>query len=71
MHDFTLAQSLAHRDTLLAQPLDSDTLQRFIHSVQASFEEQKALEDSDTESFDDYVARFLGALVAKDASKAM
>lgn len=71
MHDFTLALSLAHRDTLLAQPLDSDTLQRFIHSVQASFEEQKALEDSDTESFDDYVARFLGALVAKDASKAM
>ena len=71
LHDFTLAQSLSHRDTLLSQPLDSDTVQRFIHSVQASFEEQKALEDSDTESFDDYVARFLGALVATDAPKAL
>lgn len=69
LHDYTLRQSLEHRDSFLARPLDPDTLSAYQHAAQASFKDQKALEDSDTESFDSYVARFHDSLVATDVSK--
>ena len=69
LHDFTLKQSLEHRESTLARPLEADVLRRYQDTARASHEAQKALEEADTESFDSYVARFHDALIASDASK--
>ena len=62
LHDYSLRESLAHRDYLNAQPLDAATLERYEAATQASFVEQKRLEDGDTEDFASYVARYHAAL---------
>ncbi|MGB6102534.1 MAG: glutamate--cysteine ligase [Pusillimonas sp.] len=62
LHDYTLRQSLRHRDALRATPLDPAAQNEYEQIVGASFSEQKRLEDGDTEDFDSYVARFHAAL---------
>jgi glutamate--cysteine ligase len=57
---FKYAKQMAelHHASLLAEPLDAATTARFEASVAASMAEQKALEASDTVSFEDYVAAY-------------
>ena len=62
LHDYSLKQSLQHRDTLRAQSLSSAALQDYQQAVDDSFVEQKRLEDGDTEDFSSYVARYHAAL---------
>ncbi|MGB6006534.1 MAG: glutamate--cysteine ligase [Castellaniella sp.] len=62
-HDWTLAQSQAHWAALQARGLQADTLAAYDQAAQDSLAEQAALEASDTEGFEDYVARFHAALV--------
>lgn len=67
LHNYTLRQSLEHHEAFLARPLDASTLDAYRQAALTSFDEQKALEDADTESFDSYVARFHNALLGADA----
>lgn len=62
LHDYSLKQSQQHRDALRAQPLGAASLQEYKDVASASIAEQKRLEETDTESFDSYVARFHAAL---------
>ncbi len=62
LHDYVLKQSLAQRDLLRAQPLAAAELDRYEQATEASFVEQKRIEDSDTEDFSSYVARYHAAL---------
>src|SRR5699024_7589227 len=62
LHQFTLQQSRAHRDALLATPLDPAIEQGFEHAAEQSLAQQAQLEQNDTESFDDYVARYHAGL---------
>lgn len=62
-HDWTLAQSQAHWAALQARGLPADTLAAYDQAAADSLAEQAALEAADTESFEDYVARFHSALV--------
>ena len=61
-HAFTLQQSQAHHQALLAQPLPAETLAGFQHMAAVSLADQVEIENSDTESFDDYVSRYHQAL---------
>src|SRR5690554_8102963 len=58
LHACMLQISKTHHETLLSGPLDPELLERYIQEAAASIEEQRALEAADTESFDEYVARF-------------
>lgn len=69
LHDYTLGQSLEHRDAFLARPLDASTLRDYQLAVTKSFEEQQTIEAGDTESFDSYLARFHRALTTADTTK--
>ncbi|MCC2597280.1 glutamate--cysteine ligase [Pusillimonas sp. MFBS29] len=62
LQDYTLQQSLRHRDTLRASPLNGKLQQEYVQLASESFLEQKRLEDGDTEDFDSYVERFHRAL---------
>src|SRR5690606_26444107 len=62
LHEYTLRQSLRHRETLRSKPLSPASLNEYEQIARDSFTEQKHLEDSDTEDFDRYVARFHAAL---------
>jgi glutamate--cysteine ligase len=55
----TLMQwSEQHKQSLLAQPLDAATLQRFEISVQDSLREQQRIEAQEQGLFEDYVAQY-------------
>ncbi len=56
--DYSLAVSEQHKRSLLAQPLDADTLARFEHSARESLSLQQRIEAGDTGSFEDYVAAY-------------
>jgi glutamate--cysteine ligase len=56
---FVLAQSLAHRSTLLSQPLSRETEQQLIRAAEASLEEQRAIESGDVIDFETYRQRYL------------
>lgn len=58
LHDYTLKQSLAHRDAFLARELDAETQQTFRDAARESLQKQQEIEAADTESFDSYLARF-------------
>jgi len=62
-HDWTLAQSQAHWCALRARGLPADTAARYEQAARDSITEQAAIEASDHESFEDYVARFHSALL--------
>lgn len=63
-HAYMLQMSAGHHDTLASGPMDTELLQRYQNEAAASIVEQQAVEAADTESFDEYVARFEAALVA-------
>lgn len=71
-HDYTLAQSQRHADTLRAEALPAATAQAYADAVQDSLAQQQQIEQSDTVDFDTYVARYHAALKnplpARDAS---
>lgn len=62
LHDYSLKQSQQHRDTLRSQQLSAATLQEYKQIASDSITEQKHLENSDTEDFSSYVARYHAAL---------
>lgn len=62
LHEFSLQQSVAHRDALREQPLDPAVHKEYERNTQESFAAQQQLEDGDTEDFADYVARYHAAL---------
>ena len=56
---FVLAQSLAHRKTLLELPLPDETAERFLRLADESLQEQKRIEASDTLPFESYRQLYL------------
>lgn len=62
LHDYTLQQSMATRDFLRTQPFDAANEAKYKRLTSVSFDEQKDLENSDTEDFDSYVTRYNAAL---------
>lgn len=68
LHEFTLEQSRQHRDTLLATPLDPAIEASLQKAAVESLQAQAHLEQSDTESFDDYVARYHAGLMRPAAA---
>ena len=55
---YAMAVSQQHKRNLLAQPLQGETLQRFVHSAAESLERQKRIEAADQGSFAEYVAAY-------------
>jgi glutamate--cysteine ligase len=55
---YALAVSRQHRDSLLAQPLQGETLERFETSARDSLALQQRIEDHEQGSFEDYVAKY-------------
>ncbi|TFL13422.1 glutamate--cysteine ligase [Pusillimonas caeni] len=68
LHELTLRQSRAHRDALLASPLNHDAEKELRQAAAESLRVQAQLEQSDTESFDDYVARYHAGLLRPAAA---
>lgn len=62
LHEYTLQQSLEHCDALRGGELDPASLSTLSELAASSMREQAAIESSDSESFDDYVARYQAAL---------
>lgn len=63
-HDYTLAHSRTHWETLQRRSIAPDVLAAFERAAADSIADQTALEASDTESFEEYVAHFQAALRA-------
>ena len=66
-HDWTLRQSQAHWAALRARGLPPQTLAAYDEAARRSIDEQAALEAGDTETFEEYVARFHAALAPQPA----
>jgi glutamate--cysteine ligase len=56
---FVLAQSAAHRETLLALPLSADVAERFAHLTEESLAKQRAIEAADTLPFATFLENYL------------
>jgi glutamate--cysteine ligase len=56
---FVLAQSRAHRDTIMKLPLAAEVAERFAHLAQESVEEQRRLEADDTLPFEAFRQLYL------------
>jgi glutamate--cysteine ligase len=54
---FAMNQALHHRDYFNSAPLPRDRIEWFENLAQQSLEDQRAIEHSDSENFDDYLAR--------------
>ncbi|CAB3655252.1 MULTISPECIES: glutamate--cysteine ligase [Achromobacter] len=63
-HDYSLAQSRKHADTLRAEALPADLAAAYEQAAQQSTQEQQRIEQSDTVDFATYVARYHEALKA-------
>ncbi len=63
-HDYSLALSRKQADALRAEPLPADVAAAYEQAAAQSTAEQLRLEQSDTEDFDTYVARYHAALKA-------
>ncbi|MGE5168874.1 MAG: glutamate--cysteine ligase [Rudaea sp.] len=57
--EFALAQSIAHREAMLALPVESDAVVRFARLAEESLAEQRAVEQADDVPFDEYRRRYL------------
>ncbi len=68
-HDYALGLSAHHAERLRRQGLTAGETALAVSQAKTSILEQKRLESSDTESFDDYVERFHMALKAPAMSK--
>ena len=55
---YAMAVSQQHKASLLAQPLQGETLARFVNSAAESLALQKRIEEGDQGSFAEYVARY-------------
>lgn len=62
-HEWTLRQSQAHWEALRVRPMSDEKLRAFDEAARQSLADQSLMEANHRESFDDYVARFHGALV--------
>ena len=56
---FVLAQSRAHRDTIMKLPLASEVAERFAQLAQQSVEEQRRVEASDSIPFEAFRQLYL------------
>jgi glutamate--cysteine ligase len=56
---FVLAQSAAHRETVLALPFAADLAAHFAQLADESLAEQRAIEVADTLPFDTFLERYL------------
>ena len=56
---FVLAQSAAHRETLLALPISADVAVRFAHLTEESLAKQRAIEAADTLPFAAFLEQYL------------
>ncbi len=56
---FVLAQSAAHRETILKLPLAADVAERFAQMASESLTRQREIEDADTLPFDAFLQRYL------------
>ena len=56
---FVLAQSLAHRDTILQLPFPADVADRFARLAEESIVEQRRIEAADTYPFETYRQLYL------------
>ena len=56
--NYTLQLSQEHQRQLLAQGLDAQSNEKFLASVQSSWQAQSQLEAQDQDSFEDYVAQY-------------
>ena len=57
--EFALAQSLAHREAMLALPVDAEAATRFARLAEESAAEQLAMEQADDVPFEEYRRRYL------------
>jgi len=57
--EWGLAMAGQHRDTLRAEPLDADSLASFEAMSARSLDDQRAMEEADTLSFDEFLADYL------------
>src|SRR3546814_6382607 len=62
LHDYSLKRSTEHRDALRAQPLAPAIQEEYDQIAKESLIKQQQLEDSDTEDFESYVARYNAAI---------
>jgi glutamate--cysteine ligase len=62
---FTLAESLAHRGTLLGIPLKSEVEERFARLARESIDKQKKIEAADSVDFETYRKRYLNPELLK------
>jgi glutamate--cysteine ligase len=62
LHDYTLQQSRNHCEALRSGELDAASQRALVELAADSLREQAAIENSDSESFDAYVARYQAAL---------
>ncbi|MBV6305712.1 glutamate--cysteine ligase [Candidimonas humi] len=62
LHEYTLRQSRQHCEALRSGELDAAAARTLAELAASSLQEQAAIEGSDRESFDDYVARYQAAL---------
>jgi glutamate--cysteine ligase len=56
-----LAQSRAHRETILKLPLSAEVAARFARLAEESLAEQRRIEAADTVPFETYRQRYLSA----------
>jgi glutamate--cysteine ligase len=56
---FVLAQSIAHRNTILALPLSADVADAYERLARDSATKQRDIEATDRLSFEDYLAQYL------------
>lgn len=56
---FVLAQSAAHRETLLALPFSADVAARFAHLTEESLAKQRSIEAADTLPFAEFLEHYL------------
>jgi glutamate--cysteine ligase len=56
---FVLAQSIAHRETILALPFSAAVAERFAQQAAESIAKQRAIESADSVSFEDYLRKYL------------
>ena len=56
---FVLAQSRAHRDTIMKLPLAAEVAERFAHLAEESLEAQRRLEESDSIPFEAFRQLYL------------
>ena len=56
---FALAQSVAHRDTILKLPLSADVSERFARLARESLAKQREFEAADTLPFEEFLEKYL------------